>query len=77
MKKTWKTLFVRKIWLVTRLNTPQMNFKKIRYEKQYCKDFQPCRKFLAEQLAVHLIIVIKTVKLVNLRLSLIFTNLIR
>ena len=77
MKKTWKTLFVRKIWLVTRLNTPQMNFKKIRYEIQYCKDFQPCRKFVAEELAVHLIIVIKTVKLVNLRLSLIFTNLIR
>ena len=77
MKKTWKTLFVRKIWLVTRLNTPQMNFKKIRYEIQYCKDFEPCRKFLAEELAVHLIIVIKTVKLVNLRLSLVFTNLFR
>ena len=54
-----------------------MNFKKIRYEIQYCKDFQPCRKFVVEELAVHLIIVIKTVKLVNLRLSLIFTNLIR
>ena len=77
MKKTWKTLFVRKIWLVTRLNTPQMNLKKIRYEIQYCKDFEPCRKFLAEELAVHLIIVIKTVKLVNLRLSLVFTNLFR
>ena len=77
MKKTWKTLFVRKIWLVTRLNTHQMNFKKIRYEIQYCKDFEPCRKFVVEELTVHLIIVIKTVKLVNLRLSLIFTNLIR
>ena len=77
MKKTWKTFFVRKIWLVTRLNTTQMNFKKIRYEIQYRKDFQPCRKFIAEELAVHLIIVIKTVKLVNLRLSLVFTNLIR
>ena len=77
MKKTWKTLFVRKIWLVTRLNTTQMNFKKIRYEIQYCKDFEHCKKFIAEELAVHLIIVFKTVKLVNLRLSLVFTNLIR
>ena len=77
MKKTGKTIFVRKIWLVTRLNTTQMNFKIIRYEIQYCKDFEPCRKFIAEELAFHLLIVIKTVKLVNLRLSLVLTNLIQ
>ena len=37
-------------------------FKKRRYEIQNCEDFQPCTKFIAEELAVHLIIEIKTVK---------------
>ena len=77
MKKTGKTPFVRKTWLVTRLNTTQMNFKKIRYEMQYCKDFEPCKKVIVEELAFHLLIVIKTLKLVNLRLSLVLTNLIQ
>ena len=37
-------------------------FKKRRYEIQDCEDFQPCRKFIAEELAIHLTIDIKTVK---------------
>ena len=37
-------------------------FKKRRYEIQDCEDFHPCRKFIVEELAVHLIIDIKTVK---------------
>ena len=30
-------------------------FTKRRYEIQDCEDFQPCRKFFAEELAIHLI----------------------
>ena len=30
--------------------------KRRRYEIQDCEDFQPCRKFIAEELAIHLII---------------------
>ena len=37
-------------------------FKKRRYEIQKCEDYQPCRKFIAEELAIHLIIDMKTVK---------------
>ena len=37
-------------------------FKKRRFEIQDCQDFQSCRKFITEELAVHLIIDIKTVK---------------
>ena len=42
-------------------------FKKRRYEIQDCEDFQPCRKFIAEELAIHLIIDIKTVKEAELK----------
>ena len=35
---------------------------KKRCEIQNCEDFQPCRKFIAEELAFHLIIDIKTEK---------------
>ena len=39
-----------------------MNFKKMRYEIQHCEDFQTCRKIIAEELAIQLIIDIKTGK---------------
>ena len=49
-------------------------FKKRRYEIQDCEDFQPCRKFIAEELAVHLIIDIKTVKAAELKIELGFNQ---
>ena len=49
-------------------------FKKRRYEKQDWGDFQPCRKFIAEQLAVHLIIDIKTLKAAELKIKLGFNQ---
>ena len=45
-----------------------MNFKKRRYEIQDCEDFQPCRKFIADELAVHLIIDMKTVNAGELKI---------
>ena len=45
-------------------------FKKGRYEIQDCEDFQPCRKFIAEELAIRLIINIKTVKAAELKIKL-------
>ena len=45
-------------------------FLKKRREIQDCEDFQPCRKFIAEELAVHLIIDIKTVKAAELEIKL-------
>ena len=50
-------------------------FKKRRCELQDCEDFQPCRKFIAEELAVHLIIDIKTVKAAELKIKLDFNQL--
>ena len=50
-------------------------FKKRRYEIQDCEDFQPCRKFIAEELAIHLIIDIKTVKAAELKTILGFNQL--
>ena len=41
-------------------------FKKRRLEIQDCEDFQPCRKFITEELAVHVITDIKTVKTAEL-----------
>ena len=45
-------------------------FKKKRHEIQDCEDFQPCRKFIVEELAVHLILDIKTVKAAELKTKL-------
>ena len=39
-----------------------------------CEDFQPCRKLIAKELAVHLIIDIKTVKAVELKTKLGFNQ---
>ena len=50
-------------------------FKKWRYEIQDCEDFQSCRKFIAEELAIHLIIEIKTVKAGELKIKLGFNQL--
>ena len=41
---------------------------------QDCEDFQPCRKFIAEELAIHLIIDIKTVKAAELKIKLGFNQ---
>ena len=46
--------------------------KKRRCEIQDCEDFQPCRKFRNVELAVHLIIGIKTVKAHELKIKLSF-----
>ena len=50
-------------------------FKKRRYEIQDSGDFQPCRKFIAEELVVHLIIDMKTVKAGELKIKLGFNQL--
>ena len=50
-------------------------FKKRRYEIHNCEDFQPCRKFIAEELVIHLIIDIKTVKEAELKIKLGFNQL--
>ena len=60
MKSTQKQHLVIKIQS-TKLNIVDELMKK-RCEIQNCEDFQPCRKFIAEELAFHLIIDIKTVK---------------
>ena len=49
--------------------------KKKRFEIQDCEDFQPCRKFIAEKLTIHLIIDIKTVKAGELKTRLGFNQL--
>ena len=46
--------------------------KKRRYKIQDCEGFQPCRKFIVEELAIHLIIDIKTVKTAELKIKLRF-----
>ena len=50
-------------------------FKKGRHEIQDCEDFQPYRKFIAEELEIHLIIDIKTVKAAKLEIKLGFNQL--
>ena len=49
-------------------------FKKRRYEIQDCEDFQSCRKCIAIDLAIRLIIDIKTVEVAELRIKLGFIN---
>ena len=50
-------------------------FKKRTYEIPDCEDFQPCRKFIAEELAVHLIIDIKIIAVGELKIKLGFNQL--
>ena len=52
-------------------------YKKRRHELQDCEDFQPCRTFIAEELAVRLIIDIKTVKAAELKTKLGFNQSIQ
>ena len=49
-------------------------FKKRRHGIQDCEDFQPCRKFIAEELAIHLILNIKAVKAAELKIKLGFNQ---
>ena len=74
MKITQKQLLVIKIQLATKLSIILTNIKK-RHEIQDCEDFQPCRKFITEELAIHLIIDIKTVKAAELEIKLGFNQL--
>ena len=73
MKSTQKQPLVIKIQPLKKFNFTQTNLKK-RCEIQDCEDFQPCRKFIAEELAVHLIIDIKTVKAAELKIKLGFNQ---
>ena len=50
-------------------------FKKRRWKIQDCEDYQPCRKFIAEDLAIHLILDTKTVKVGELKIKLGFNQL--
>ena len=50
-------------------------FKKRRWEIQDYEDYQPCRKFIAEELAIHLILDTKTVKAGQLKIKLGFNQL--
>ena len=50
-------------------------FKKRRCEMQECEDYQPCRKFIAEELAIHLILDTKAVKAGELKIKLGFNQL--
>ena len=61
--------------LVNKTQYYSNELKKRRCEIQDCEDFQPCRKFIAEELAIHLIIDIKTVKAAELKIKLGFNQL--
>ena len=45
-------------------------FKKRRCEIQNCEDYQPCKKFIVEELAIHLILEMKTVKAGEVKIKL-------
>ena len=49
-------------------------FKKRRHEIQESEDFQPCRKFNAEELGIRLVIDIKTVKAAEIKIKLGFNQ---
>ena len=69
IKSTQKQLLVIRTWLVTKLNFTQLNFK-----KQDCEGFQLCSKFIPEELAIHLIIDIKTAKPAECKIKLGFNQ---
>ena len=50
-------------------------FKKRTYEIQDSEDFQPCRKLIAEELPIHLILGTKTAKAGELKIKLGFNHL--
>ena len=60
--------------MVTKLSIILKNLKKKRYEIQDCEDFQSCRKYITEELAIHLIIDIRTVKAAELKIKLGFNQ---
>ena len=60
--------------LVNKTRCYSDELKKRRCEIQDCEDFQPCRKLIAEELAIHLIIDIKTVKAAELKIKLGFNQ---
>ena len=71
-----KKRLVTKIQLVTKLNIILKKKKKedVKYKTE---DSQPCRKLIAEKLAIHLIPDIKRVKAGEPKIKLGFTNLIQ
>ena len=74
MKKTWKEALGYKNLVGNKTQYYSNEFKK-KFKTQDCEDFQPCRKFVAEELAVHLILDIKTVKAGELKIKLGFNQL--
>ena len=75
MKSTQKQPLVSKIWQVTKVNIILIYLKIKRCEIQDCEDYQPCRKFIPEKLAIHLIFDIKTVEADELKIKLGFKQL--
>ena len=74
MKSTQKQLLVIKVLASNKTQYYSDEFKKRRCEIQNCEDFQPCKKFIAEELAVHQIIDIKTVKAAEFKIKLGFNQ---
>ena len=74
MKKTWKILGCKNL-TSNKTQYQSDEFKKRRCETQECEDYQPCRKFIAEELAIHLILDTKTVKAGQLKIKLGFNQL--
>ena len=70
MKKTWKKALGYKNLVGCKTQYYSNEFKKRIYEIQDCEGFQPCRKCIAEELAVHLIIDINIVKAGELKIKL-------
>ena len=52
-EKTWKKALGYKNLAGSKTQYYSSEFKKRIYEIQDCEDFQPCRKFIAEELAIH------------------------
>ena len=64
-----------KNWAGNKAQYYSNEFKKRRFEIQDCEDFQPCRKCIAEVLAIHLILDIKTIKAGEFKIKLCFKQL--
>ena len=74
MKKNLETALGYKNLVSNKTRYYSEEFKKKRHEIQDCDDFQPSRKFIAEKLAVHLKIEVKTVKAAELKTNLGFNQ---
>ena len=75
MKKTWKEALGYKNLVGNKTQYYSNEFRKRRYEKRDCEDCQTCRKVIAEDLAIHSILDIKTVKAGELKIKFGFNQL--